>query len=65
MYSRRRVNISELEIWSLHISSFQKNSSSYLQVPLFRTIQIESFNYAEVAGDAQEKQARSCDLDLR
>jgi hypothetical protein len=59
------VKLSELEIWSLQISSFQRNSSSYLSSLLFRTIQIESIKHAESTGDAQEKQARSYELEVR
>jgi hypothetical protein len=38
---------SELEIWSLKISSFHRNISSDRQIFLFSIMEIETSNYAE------------------
>ncbi len=59
-----RVKKSDLEIWSLQISRFQRNSISQLQFFLFPVMSIGTSNHAESIVDDQERQARSYELEF-
>jgi hypothetical protein len=49
------VNQSELQIWSLRMSSFSPKSLPQNITVLFRMAQIDTLDHAESAGGAQEK----------